>query len=234
VTERPHILVVDDDPHLREVVGFALTQAGFQVEQASDGRAGLEQVRRSVPALIVLDVMMPEMDGLELCREVRRTHEVPIVFLSSRDDEVDRILGLELGGDDYLTKPFSPRELVARVKAVLRRSRARASPPAAPASKPSEVLRRGLLRMDLELWRAWWNEHEVVLTVTEFHLLAALLRAPGKAFTRDELMTRVYEDVVVSDRTIDSHVRHIRQKFAALGGDVIQTVHGLGYRLALP
>ena len=234
MTERPHILVVDDDPHLREVVGFALTQAGFQVEQASDGRAGLEQVRRSVPALIVLDVMMPEMDGLELCREVRRTHEVPIVFLSSRDDEVDRILGLELGGDDYLTKPFSPRELVARVKAVLRRSRARASPPAAPASKPSEVLRRGLLRMDLELWRAWWNEHEVVLTVTEFHLLAALLRAPGKAFTRDELMTRVYEDVVVSDRTIDSHVRHIRQKFAALGGDVIQTVHGLGYRLALP
>ncbi len=234
MTERPHILVVDDDPHLREVVGFALTQAGFQVEQASDGRAGLEQVRRSVPALIVLDIMMPEMDGLELCREVRRTHEVPIVFLSSRDDEVDRILGLELGGDDYLTKPFSPRELVARVKAVLRRSRARASPPAAPASKPSEVLRRGPLRMDLELWRAWWNEHEVVLTVTEFHLLAALLRAPGKAFTRDELMTRVYEDVVVSDRTIDSHVRHIRQKFATLGGDVIQTVHGLGYRLALP
>jgi two-component system OmpR family response regulator len=233
VTERPHILVVDDDPHLREVVAFALSQAGFQVEQASDGRAGLEQVRRSVPALIVLDVMMPEMDGLELCREVRRAHEVPIVFLSSRDDEVDRILGLELGGDDYLTKPFSPRELVARVKAVLRRSRARVSP-AASASKPSEVLRRGPLRMDLELWRAWWNEHEVVLTVTEFHLLAALLRAPGKAFTRDELMTRVYEDVVVSDRTIDSHVRHIRQKFAALGGDVIQTVHGLGYRLALP
>lgn len=233
MTERPHILVVDDDPHLREVVAFALSQAGFLVEQASDGRAGLEQVRRSVPALIVLDVMMPEMDGLELCREVRRAHEVPIVFLSSRDDEVDRILGLELGGDDYLTKPFSPRELVARVKAVLRRSRARASP-AAPASKPSEVLRRGPLRMDLEPWRAWWNEHEVVLTVTEFHLLAALLRAPGKAFTRDELMTRVYEDVVVSDRTIDSHVRHIRQKFAAFGGDVIQTVHGLGYRLALP
>ena len=233
MTERPHILVVDDDPHLREVVAFALSQAGFQVEQASDGRAGLEQVRRSVPALIVLDIMMPELDGLELCRELRRAHEVPIVFLSSRDDEVDRILGLELGGDDYLTKPFSPRELVARVKAVLRRSRARAGP-AAPASKPSEVLRRGPLRMDLELWRAWWNEHEVVLTVTEFHLLAALLRAPGKAFTRDELMTRVYEDVVVSDRTIDSHVRHIRQKFAALGGDVIQTVHGLGYRLALP
>jgi two-component system OmpR family response regulator len=233
VTERASILVVDDDPHLREVVGFALGQAGFHVEQASNGRAGLEQVRRSVPALIVLDIMMPEMDGLEMCREVRRSHEVPIVFLSSRDDEVDRILGLELGGDDYLTKPFSPRELVARVKAVLRRARGPASP-SAPASTSAQVLRRGPLRLDLDLWRAYWNEHEVVLTVTEFHLLAALLRAPGKAFTRDELMTRVYEDVVVSDRTIDSHVRHIRQKFAAAGGDVIQTVHGLGYRLAIP
>ncbi|QRN92914.1 response regulator transcription factor [Archangium violaceum] len=234
MTERASILVVDDDPHLREVVGFALGQAGFHVEQASNGRAGLEQVRRSVPALIVLDIMMPEMDGLEMCREVRRSHEVPIVFLSSRDDEVDRILGLELGGDDYLTKPFSPRELVARVKAVLRRARASSSP-AAPASASSpQVLRRGPLRLDLDLWRAYWDEHEVVLTVTEFHLLAALLRAPGKAFTRDELMTRVYEDVVVSDRTIDSHVRHIRQKFAAAGGEVIQTVHGLGYRLAIP
>jgi two-component system OmpR family response regulator len=233
VTERPTILVVDDDPHLREVVTFALSQAGFHVEQASNGRAGLEQVRRSVPALIVLDVMMPEMDGLELCREVRRTHEVPIVFLSSRDDEVDRILGLELGGDDYLPKPFSPRELVARIKAVLRRARPPASP-ATSASSPSQLLQRGPLRLDLELWRAYWGGQEVVLTVTELHLLAALLRAPGKAFTRDELMTRVYEDVVVSDRTIDSHVRHIRQKFAAVGGEVIQTVHGLGYRLALP
>jgi two-component system, OmpR family, response regulator len=233
VTERASILVVDDDPHLREVVGFALTQAGFHVEQASNGREGLEQVRRSMPALIVLDVMMPEMDGLELCREVRRSHEIPIVFLSSRDDEVDRILGLEMGGDDYITKPFSPRELVARIKAVLRRARATASPPpSSPA--PSQVMRRGPLRLDLDLWRAYWNEREVVLTVTEFHLLAALLRAPGKAFTRDELMTRVYEDVVVSDRTIDSHVRHIRQKFASAGGEVIQTVHGLGYRLAIP
>jgi two-component system OmpR family response regulator len=231
VSERPSILVVDDDPHLREVVTFALEQAGFRVEQAADGRAGLAQVQRSAPALIVLDIMMPEMDGLELCRQVRRAHEIPIVFLSSRDDEVDRILGLELGGDDYLTKPFSPRELVARVKAVLRRARPSAD---TPGPAPSQVLQRGPLRMDMELWRASWDGREVVLTVTEFHLLTALLRAPGKAFTRDELMTRVYDDGVVSDRTIDSHVRRIRQKFAAVGGDVIQTVHGLGYRLALP
>jgi two-component system, OmpR family, response regulator len=229
VSERPCVLVVDDDPHLREVVAFALEQAGFRVEQAAHGRAALEHVQRSVPALIVLDIMMPEMDGLELCREVRRTHEVPIVFLSSREDEVDRILGLELGGDDYLTKPFSPRELVARIKAVLRRAR----PPAATATPTSQVLQRGPLRMDLERFRAYWQQQEVVLTVTEFNLLATLLRAPGKAFTRDELMTRVYENVVVSDRTIDSHVRRVRQKFAAAGGEVVETVHGLGYRLAL-
>ena len=232
MTGRPSILVVDDDPHLREVVGFALEQAGFRVEQAQNGREGLARVQLEVPALIVLDIMMPEMDGLEMCREVRRAHEVPIVFLSSRDDEVDRILGLELGGDDYLAKPFSPRELVARIKAVLRRARPPTAAPAAHATA-TQVLQRGSLRMDLELWRAYWEGHEVVLTVTEFHLLAVLLRAPGKVFTRDELMTRVYEDAVVSDRTIDSHVRRIRQKFAAVGGDVVQTVHGLGYRLAL-
>ncbi len=232
MAERPTVLVVDDDPHLREIVRFALEQGGFRVEEASDGRAALAQLDRGLPALIVLDIMMPELDGLAVCREVRRRHELPIVFLSSRDDEVDRILGLELGGDDYLTKPFSPRELVARVKAVLRRARPAPSPgPDAPAASMQE---RGPLRMDAERWRAWWGDTEVVLTVTEFQLLATLLRVPGKVFTRDELMTRVYEDVVVSDRTIDSHVRRVRQKFATAGGDVIETVHGLGYRLALP
>ena len=232
MAERPHVLVVDDDPHLREIVRFALEQGGFRVEEASDGRAALAQVERALPALIVLDIMMPELDGLAVCREVRRKHELPIVFLSSRDDEVDRILGLELGGDDYLTKPFSPRELVARVKAVLRRTRPSPSPePEAPTARMQE---RGPLRMDAERWRAWWSGTEVVLTVTEFQLLATLLRVPGKVFTRDELMTRVYDDVVVSDRTIDSHVRRVRQKFASAGGEVIETVHGLGYRLALP
>ncbi|WP_141329011.1 response regulator transcription factor [Myxococcus faecalis] len=231
MAERPTVLVVDDDPHLRDIVRFALEQGGFRVEEAAEGRAALAHVQRSPPALIVLDIMMPEMDGLTVCREVRRTHELPIVFLSSRDDEVDRILGLELGGDDYLTKPFSPRELVARVKAVLRRARPAPENPASAASKP---LMRGPLKLDEERFRAWWGEHEVVLTVTEFHLLAALLRVPGKVFTRDEVMTRVYDDGVVSDRTIDSHVRRVRQKFAGVGGEVIETVHGLGYRLAIP
>jgi two-component system OmpR family response regulator len=176
----------------------------------------------------VLDIMMPEVDGLEVCRAIRRTQTLPIVFLSSRHDEVDRVVGLELGGDDYLCKPFSPRELAARVKAVLRR----AAPPVAADSR--EILARGPLRLDLERWRATWQEREVVLTVSEFNLLAAMLRAPGKAFTRDDLIARGHDDVVVADRTIDSHVRRIRQKFAAVGGEVIETVQGVGYRLAIP
>jgi two-component system OmpR family response regulator len=226
--DRGHILVVDDDASLREVVGFALRQAGFTTEEAGDGKAALARVQARPPTLIVLDIMMPELDGLEVCREVRRTRATPIVFLSSRDDELDRILGLEMGGDDYLTKPFSPRELVARVKAVLRRAQAVAQPPG------KSVLRRGPLTLDVDCWRAFWAEREVVLTVTEFNLLATLLRAPGKAFTRDELMVRAWEDAVVSERTIDSHVRRIRQKFAQAGGEVVETVHGLGYRLAVP
>lgn len=230
MADQPRVLVVDDDPHLREVVGFALTQAGYAVEEAPDGRAALEAFRRRAPALLVLDVMMPEMDGLEVCRAVRQQSRVPIIFLSSRDDEVDRILGLELGGDDYVSKPFSPRELVARVKAVLRRQAEVAAP---PSRSPESALRRGPLSVDLEQWRAFWGPQEVVLTATELQLLAALLRAPTKAFTREELMTRAYEGVVVSDRTIDSHVRRIRQKFAAAGAEVIETVHGHGYRLAV-
>jgi two-component system OmpR family response regulator len=234
VAEQSRVLVVDDDPHLREVVGFALGQAGYTVEEAANGRAALEAFRLRPPALLVLDVMMPEMDGLEVCRAVRQQSRVPIIFLSSRDDEVDRILGLELGGDDYVSKPFSPRELVARVKAVLRRQAAvEAAPAAATPPRSSEgVLRRGALSVDLEQWRAFWGEREVTLTATELQLLAALLRAPTKAFTREELMDRAYEGVVVSDRTIDSHVRRIRQKFAAAGAEVIETVHGHGYRLA--
>jgi len=233
VAGQPRVLVVDDDPHLREVVGFALAQAGFSVEEAADGRAALESFRRRPPALLVLDVMMPELDGLEVCRAVRRDSRVPIIFLSSRDEEVDRILGLELGGDDYVSKPFSPRELVARVKAVLRRQEAVAVAPPGTA-RGGETLRRGQLSVDLEQWRAFWGECEVTLTATELSLLAALLRAPTKAFTREELMTRAYEGVVVSDRTIDSHVRRIRQKFSATGAEVIETVHGHGYRLAVP
>jgi len=219
------VLLVDDDQNLREVAHYALSRAGFHVEEAANGRDALAAARARPPDLIVLDVRMPEMDGLEVCRELRKTSRVPIVFLSSADEEIDRVLGLELGGDDYLGKPFSPRELVARARAVLRRL----DPPA--ASK--DVLRRGPLALDEERFEASWNGNAVVLTVTEFNLLAALLRAPGKVFTRDELISRAYDGIVVSERTVDSHLRRVRAKLAAVGGEPIETVHGLGYRLAL-
>ena len=226
------ILIVDDDPNLREVVRVALELQHFDVVEAHDGRAGVEAFEKHHPVAIVLDLMMPELDGFEVCRRIRATSRVPIVFLSSRDDELDRVLGLELGGDDYVTKPFSPRELVARVKAVLRRAEPAPAPVAQAAKERS--LTRGPLSLDLEAWRAFWNGAEVTLTVMEFQLLASLLRAPTKAFTRDELIDRAYDGVVVSDRTVDSHIRRVRQKFAAVGGTVVETVHGVGYRLGLP
>lgn len=222
------LILVDDDPNLREVVRVALTLQHFSVIEAADGQAGLAAFQQDQPAAIVLDLMMPELDGFEVCRRVRATSRVPIVFLSSRDDELDRVLGLELGGDDYVTKPFSPRELVARVKAVLRRAE-----PVAPVAAEPRLLSRGALSLDLESWRAFWNGAEVVLTVMEFQLLATLLRAPTRAFSRDELIERAYDGVVVSERTIDSHLRRVRQKFAAVGGELIETVHGVGYRLGV-
>lgn len=225
----PKILLVDDDPHIRDMVRFALAREGFAVIEAGDGLEGLRLAENERPDLILLDVMMPEMDGTEVCRRLRRDSRVPIIFLSSRDDEIDRVLGLELGGDDYVGKPFSPRELVARVKAVLRRL----EPPAGkPPATPVE-LRHGRLRLDLEGFRAYWDAAEVVLTVTEFAILRTLAERPNKAFSRDGLMDGAYAlDHYVSDRTIDSHVRRVRAKFQAVGGAPVETVHGLGYKLS--
>jgi two-component system OmpR family response regulator len=227
------ILIADDDPHIREVVRFALEKAGFLTAQASDGKETVERFMSLHPDLLVLDIVMPEMDGTEVCRQIRSQSGTPIVFLSSRDEEVDRIIGLELGGDDYVTKPFSPRELVARVKAVLRRSEQ--MPPAAdsPQTAASEkVLRHGHLEVDLERFEARWDGKPVVLTLTEFGIVRTLVSYPGKVFTRDELMSGAYtHDNIVTDRTIDSHVRRVRRKFASAGADPVETVHGLGYRL---
>ncbi|BAE50648.1 Response regulator consisting of a CheY-like receiver domain and a winged-helix DNA-binding domain [Paramagnetospirillum magneticum AMB-1] len=199
------------------------------VVEAENGVEALERAEAEAPDLIVLDIMMPEMDGTEVCRRLRRHSRVPIIFLSSRDDEIDRVLGLELGGDDYVGKPFSPRELVARVKAVLRRMQPDQSPDAIAKTE----LRCGRLRLDLEGFRAFWDEAEVVLTVTEFSILRTLAERPGKVFSRDGLMDGAYAlDHYVSDRTIDSHVRRVRAKFQAAGGGPVETVHGLGYKLS--
>ena len=220
------ILVVDDDAHIRDVVCFALRRAGYQPLTAANGRAALEVAAREVPALVVLDILMPELDGTAVCTRLRAKSDLPVIFLTSKDEEMDRILGLELGADDYVVKPFSPRELVARVKAVLRRRKG-------AGVEAEQKLTRGKLSIDSDEHVAAWDGSAVALTATEFSLLKAIAAQPRRAFTRENLMAAAYPDArFVSDRTIDSHVRHIRAKFQALGGDPIETVHGVGYKLA--
>lgn len=220
------ILVADDDPHIREVVTFALESAGHVVIARPDGQSALSAAEEKSPELVVLDIMMPGLDGLEVCRRIRQRSQVPILFLSARDDEIDKVIGLEVGGDDYLTKPFGKRELVARVKAMLRRIEASKEAPSQTTQKS-----HGKLRLDAERFSVIWKGEPVVLTVTEFGVLETLLGAPGKVFTRAELVERAYRfDNHVTERTIDTHVKRIRKKFNA-GQEPIETVFGLGYRL---
>lgn len=223
------ILVVDDDPHIRQLLVFALGKAGLDAVEAADGEAALAAVAASPPALVILDINMPRMNGLDVCRRLRAEGDLPILFLSSRDDEIDRVLGIELGADDYVVKPFSPREVVARVAAILRRTGARAS-----AAEPTEQgLRHGRLSLDPEGWRAFWDSAEVALTVSEFGVLRALTAAPSRVLTRDMIIDRLRgPGFAITDRTVDSHVRNLRAKFAAVGaGDVVETRAGVGYRL---
>ena len=222
------ILVVDDDPHIREVVQFALDKEGFDTLEAADGAQALERFAADRPDLIVLDITMPELDGTDVCRRIRQNSRIPIIFLSSRDDEIDRVLGLELGGDDYITKPFSPRELVARVKAVLRRLENAKS----QRDEGTAIMQHGRLSLNLDDFTGRWEETPVVLTLTEFGIIRTLMQRPGKVYSRDDLMSSAYElSRIVSDRTIDSHVRRVRKKFADIGADPVETVHGIGYKL---
>ena len=230
MSEAQLILVVDDDPHITEIIEFALSAAGFAVTTAGSGEDALSLFKEKNPALVVLDINLPGRDGLWVCQQIRAGSQVPILFLSARDEEVDRVMGLTIGGDDYVTKPFSPRELTARVQAILRRGGSGQTAPS-PAEGPSKWI-NGKLKLDPESHTAWWDGEEVELTATEFQLLKTFLARPSKVFTRDELLDMVYRDTVVSDRTIDSHILHIRKKFGSRGGkDVIQTQHGVGYKL---
>jgi two-component system, OmpR family, response regulator len=221
------ILVVDDDPHIRDVVRFAFEKTGMLISTAQDGKEALRQFDRNVHELVVLDIGMPEMDGLEVCRQIRKTADTPILFLSARDEEIDRILGLEIGGDDYVTKPFSPRELVARVNAILRRARTTAAP-AAP-----KAMNHGGLAIDPDGRSVAFQDKPVSLTALEFDILKTLLARPGFVFTRELILDAAYAgNIHVADRTIDSHVRNIRAKMAAAGCEsAIETVHGVGFRL---
>ena len=222
------VLIVDDDPHIRQLLVFALGKAGLDTLEAADGEAGLALAGTHAPGLVILDINMPRMDGLEVCRRLRADSDVPILFLSSRDDEIDRVLGIELGADDYVVKPFSPREVVARVMAILRRTAARP-----PAVEDGRGLEHGRLRLDLEGWRALWDGAEVGLTVTEFSILRLLASMPAKVFSRDAIIDRLHgPGFAITDRTIDSHVRNLRHKFAAAGAiGLIETRPGIGYRL---
>ncbi len=223
------ILIADDDPHIRQLLAFALTKAGLTPIEAEDGEAALAAVAAHAPDLVVLDINMPRMDGIEVCRRLRADSDLPILFLSSRDDEIDRVLGIELGADDYVVKPFSPREVVARVMAILRRAGCR--PPAVDTA--TAPLHHGRLRLDPDGWQASWDGAPVALTVTEFGILRTLLAMPSKVFSRDAIIDRLHgPGFAITDRTIDSHVRNLRAKFAAAGGDdVIETRAGIGYRL---
>ncbi|MEL7544674.1 MAG: response regulator transcription factor, partial [Pseudomonadota bacterium] len=210
-----------------------MEKAGHTCLVADTGRAALDMVRDHTPDLVVLDVGLPELDGLDVCRTLRKTSDVPILFLSARDDEIDRIVGLEVGGDDYVTKPFSPREVVARVAVILKRRRGSVDGRVDLGAKDNEVFSHGALTLDATHRSARFGETCLTLTALEFDLVRTLLARPRQTFTRDQLMTAAYPaNVHVSDRTIDSHVRNVRAKFLAAGcATVIETVHGFGFRL---
>jgi two-component system response regulator BaeR len=215
------ILIVEDEEKLAGLVADYLKAAGYTTHHISDGRPVADWVRVNAPALILLDLMLPGRDGLEICREIRGFSNVPIIMTTARVEEIDRLLGLELGADDYVCKPYSPREVVARVRAVLRRATTAPEPQA------------GMLQLDEASLRASAGGAEIELTAVEFALLQTLYSAPGRIFSRDRLMDRIYHDHrIVSDRTIDSHVKKLRRKLTALvpNCELIHSVYGVGYR----
>ena len=219
------VLVVEDELGIARLVRDYLAHAGFEVDVANDGDAAVSSVRGSKPDLIVLDLGLPRRDGLDVIRELRRTSSVPIVVLTARADEADRIVGLELGADDYVTKPFSPKELVARVRAVLRRTGA--------VGSRQEVIRVADVEIDLPRMRVTAGDRRVNLTPTEFQLLATLAREPGRVFTRGQLLDAIHGVAIESyERAIDAHVKNIRRKLESSPGAprYLLTVHGVGYR----
>jgi DNA-binding response OmpR family regulator len=220
------ILVVDDEPKIARLVVDYLDQAGFAVSEARDGEEALRRAHQERPDLIVLDLGLPRMDGLEVTRRLRRDSGVPIIMLTARDDETDKVVGLELGADDYVTKPFSPRELTARIRAVLRRH---------GGDPEAEVIRAGDLVLDLLRMRASVDGRAVPLTATEFQLLTALARQPGRVFTRSQLLDAIHGLAFESyERAIDAHVKNIRRKLEPnpRSPRYLLTVYGVGYRLA--
>jgi DNA-binding response OmpR family regulator len=222
------VLVVEDDEGIREMLKYNLVTAGFSVQEASDGAAGLRTARTARPDLILLDLMLPGMSGFDFTRALRKSSRVPIIMITAKDAEVDKIVGLELGADDYITKPFSIREVLARVHAVLRR----ASP---EANEPKSVPERDMIgefSIDRAARRVVMNEHDIKLTAREFDLISYLLASPSRVHTRDVLLENVWGHEFSGDRkTVDVHIRWLREKFAGVAPFEIVTVRGIGYRL---
>jgi two-component system response regulator ChvI len=228
----PTIALVDDDRNILTSVSIALEAEGYHVQTYTDGAAALAGLSANPPDIAVFDIKMPRMDGMELLRRLRQKSDMPVIFLTSKDDEIDELFGLKMGADDYIRKPFSQRLLVERVKAVLRRVAPKAEGAAAEGSS-NQVLERGKLVLDPERHTCTWDSKPVVLTVTEFLILQALAQRPGYVKSRDSLMDAAYDDqVYVDDRTIDSHIKRLRKKFKEVddGFDAIETLYGVGYR----
>ncbi len=224
------IVLVDDDANILASVRIALEADGFRVRSYTDGHSALAALENQPADIGVFDIKMPRMDGLELLRKLRQNSAMPVVFLTSKDDEIDEVFGLKMGADDYITKPFSQRLLIERIRAVLRRSAARADTPAA-ASK--STISQGHLHLDHERHDCLWKNWPVNLTVTEFLIIDALAQRPGVVKSRDSLMDAAYDDqIYVDDRTIDSHIKRLRRKFRAVDAsfDAIETLYGVGYR----
>jgi two-component system response regulator ChvI len=228
------ITLIDDDENIVASVSLALESHGHVVKAYYDGASGLDAVESQAPDLVILDVKMPRMDGMEVLRRLRQTTEIPVIMLTSKDDEIDEILGFNLGADDYIHKPFSQRLLLERVKAVLRRARPEEDEPGvAPGAANSKIMKRGKLTLDSARHDSLWDGKPVRLTVTEFLLLQSLAQRPGFVKSRDNLMDAAYDDqVYVDDRTIDSHIKRMRKKFRQVDPefDSIETLYGVGYR----
>jgi DNA-binding response OmpR family regulator len=225
-TTKKRVLVVDDEPHILDVVQYALEKEGFEVIPAANGKEAMTKFSAGTADFIILDVNLPDASGFDLCREMRQKSKLPIIMLTSRDGEVDRVVGLELGADDYVSKPFSPRELVARVKAILRRTAEKASAP--------PTLDYGPFQIDREKFMILLNGQNIDLSKTEFNILEVLLRRPGKVFDRNELLSLAWSsDYVATDRTVDAHIKSIRKKIQVLapGFEPIDTVRGVGYKI---
>jgi DNA-binding response OmpR family regulator len=217
------VLIVEDEARLADVLEDYLKREGFRTERARDGKRALELWRAAKPNMVLLDLMLPELDGLEVAKRIRAESDTPIIMLTARDDEVDRLLGLGLGADDYVVKPYSPREVVARVKAVLRRVQG-------ASSTPQQVLRVGPIEVNLASFEVRTDGTSVALTAGEVRLLGLLAREPGRVRLRSELLSQTSADGFADERTVDAHIKNIRRKLGP-SGDLLETVRGVGYRL---